>query len=177
MEMKISERAQKAIDVFLNALEKGTLAKGTCTACAVGNLVAAGYGVEVIKGYKIDAEIIEGSGLVCSIDNTGWRYLFMTSSNEQEIQTEALSMSIVKENILVTDFTWQELAQIEKAFENATKINWVEYPKHKPEKVREDQLKGLVAAVEVILSFDQEVEIGLVDEVFTNKAKAIPIHV
>jgi hypothetical protein len=43
-------------------------------------------------------------------------------------------------------------------------------------KIIEDQLKGLAAAVEVILSFDQEVEIGLVDEVFTNKAKAIPIH-
>lgn len=39
----MTQRVQKAIDIFLDAINNGTLAKGSCTRCAVGNLVRAGY--------------------------------------------------------------------------------------------------------------------------------------
>lgn len=44
----ISKRVENAINVFLDALNNRTLAKGTCKACAVGNLAAYGMGMEVI---------------------------------------------------------------------------------------------------------------------------------
>ena len=43
----MTERISKAIDIFLDAVNNGTLAKGTCIACAVGNLVAHGMGGEI----------------------------------------------------------------------------------------------------------------------------------
>ena len=52
----MTPRIQEAIDVFLDAINNGTLAKGTCTACAVGNL-AAHYTNGKIFRKQIQTEI------------------------------------------------------------------------------------------------------------------------
>lgn len=43
----MTERFQKAYDALVNAFFDGTLAKGTCKACAVGNIVGAACGATI----------------------------------------------------------------------------------------------------------------------------------
>lgn len=139
----MTQRIKNAIDIWLDAVNNGTLAKATCAACAVGNLVAHG-----LKG-----EINEY--LVCDKENTDWANLFVTG--EGHVQNIDLSYEDHKEvikNIKATEFSWQELAKIEKAFETNTKIRWTRYNRYTKEEIRADQLKGLAACVQVMLNFD-----------------------
>lgn len=166
----MTERVQKAIDIFLDAINKGTLAKGTCVACAVGNLVAYGKGGQIFKNPLGNFE--------CTIDNSYWGYLFSTSSGIQtKYQTMKHEQNIL-EDISATDFTLEELMKIEYAFETNTSLSFDRYHYYAPDYVRLDQIKGLAAVVKVMLSFDstEPVENSEVYEVFTSKAELIPLN-
>ena len=155
-------RVKEAIDVFLDALNKGTLAKGSCKACAVGNLVAHGLGgtiKRVEKGY-----------FTCDKPNDEWRHLFITGMGCQRKRINLLSDKRIVKNIKATSFTWQELAKIEYAFETNAKIDASDYDFFKDKEILEDQIKGLEAVVKVMLSFSQDEETD-VKEVFTKKAE------
>ncbi|NJL78547.1 MAG: hypothetical protein HC917_06310 [Richelia sp. SM2_1_7] len=67
----MTERISKAIDVLLDAVNNRTLAKGTCTACAVGNLIAAGLGEKVYA---------RNNNFYCNVVIEGWRNLFLTNN-------------------------------------------------------------------------------------------------
>ncbi len=117
----MTERIEKAIDIFLDALNKGTLAKGTCTACAVGNLVAHGMGINItptnLSNGELDFEIDS------PINNGSWGKLFITNfDGYQNKHFENLNDPDVQTCIRATDFTWQELAKIENTFERNTSI-------------------------------------------------------
>jgi hypothetical protein len=172
----MTKRIQNAIDIFLDAINEGTLAKGTCTACAVGNLVAHGMGSKVVKGGRFDYTTEP------SVDNTNWNDLFMTDSfgyqslrshnpnglDEMIKQPEYKSLRDAMEKI---DFTVDELRQIEYVFETNTELTYHVYRNHTKEEVRADQIKGLEAVVKLMLTFDEQVDD--VKEVFTTKAEAI----
>lgn len=171
----MTNRVQNAIDIFLDAINKGTLAKGTCVACAVGNLVASGMGAKIyINGFD-EANIPVFN---CNINNHTWNVVFMTSLGYQEQNFELLNSksSYVKEIKKLMDstgFTPEELAKIEFAFETNTRIKIYYYNKYSKEAIREDQINGLKAVVEVMMTFDDIKED--VDEVFTKKAELIPV--
>ncbi len=168
----MTERIQKAIDIFLDALNKGTLAKGTCRACAVGNLVAAGMGINIIPTYLSNGEL--EFEIDSPINNGDWGMLFSTVyDGKQHIRIDNLNISFVQTCIRATDFTWQELAKIENAFERNTSISYENYHFHSNEEVRKDQIKGLEAVVKVMMTFDDVQE--KVEEVFTQKAELIPV--
>jgi hypothetical protein len=63
--------------------------------------------------------------------------------------------------------------KIENAFETNTKINCYLYSEYSKEQIRKDQIKGLEAAVKVMLKFDDQQDD--VKEVFTRKAELIEI--
>jgi hypothetical protein len=75
--------------------------------------------------------------------------------------------------ISYTDFTEEELSQIEYTFEKNTSIHADDYYFHTKEEIRQDQIKGLEAVVRVMLKFDKCQD--EVQEVFTSKAELIPI--
>jgi len=154
----MTKRIEKAIDIFLDAINNGTLAKGSCTACAVGNLVAHGMnGTITGKGCWFNSDV----------DNDMWGYLFTTGVGSQTIHTSQVKNPKVISNIEATDFTWRELAQIEYAFEMNTKINSNCYLNHSREEIKQDEINALEAVIEVMMGFD-EVEENI-KEVFTNK--------
>lgn len=167
----MTERVKKAIDIFLDALNNGTLAKGTCEACAVGNLVAYGKGGQIFK-HPFDGD------LTCTVNNMNWGYLFSTSNGIQNTYPKQIHESAINEDIAATDFTLEELMQIEYAFETNTKILHYYYIESSPEAIRQDQINGLAAVVKVMLSFDtkETVEDSEVYEVFTSKAELIPVR-
>ena len=164
----MTKRIEKAIDIFLDAVNNGTLAKGTCAACAVGNLVAHGMNGTILKrkskfGYY---DIFESD-----VENTDWSIAFITCEGLQEMYVHNFNNPNVTSNVEATDFTIQELVQIEFAFETNTEITYEKYHLATPEEIRADQIKGLEAVVNVMMKFD-EVEAD-VKEVFTNKLQPV----
>jgi len=156
----MTPRIQKAIDIFLDALNEGTLAKGTCAACAVGNLVAHGMGIKA--QIPINEEDFQKTK-----ENEHWASVLFRFHGPHFLKDKG------KKCVESTDFTKEELGHIEEAFEHNTKIFWDDYYKYSKEEIRKDQLKGLEAVVEVMLQFDNQKD--NVQEVFTNKAQLITI--
>jgi hypothetical protein len=168
----MTKRIQTAIDIFLDAINEGTLAKGSCVACAVGNLVANGMDAKVIpNGVFFETEP--------SVPNAIWSSLFCTSDNRQFVKSDIHEeikdswYQVLQKAIKKIEFTIDELAKIEYAFETNTKIIHTQYDNYTKEEVRADQIKGLEAVVKLMLTFDEQVDD--VKEVFTKKAELIPL--
>lgn len=158
----MTPRITKAIDIFLDALNNGTLAKGDCAACAVGNLVAAGMKIP-IKLYddvKTEEDIQE---------NEHWA----VALNPMVLHFSPFSLEKGLKCIEVTDFSVPELRRIEKIFERNTNISYFSFKYYTKEQIRADQIKGLEAVIKVMLEFDEQPE--EVFEVFTKKAELIAI--
>lgn len=196
----MTPRIEKAIDIFLDAINEKTLVSRSCSACAVGNLVAHGYRSAIIIDFRSGTVKVDGK------ENYNWSTLFLTNSNGQKIRSSFLNKCIKlanetgqdldkviemnpeeidknkecnmdifnkgMEDVRATDFTLSELMQIEKTFErNASKANHM--TGHTKQEIRQSQIEGLKAVVELMMTFDDAKE--NVDEVFTNKAEVIPI--
>lgn len=165
----MTERIRKAIDIFLDAINNGTLAKGSCTVCAVGNLVVAG------KGGRIT--LLGNGNFSCSVVNDYWYNgpFIMGESvvTEEWYKYASMSVPLMMEEIRATDFTLIELVAIERVFEDNTRIHYLNYDRSSAEEVRADQIRGLEAVVKVMLEFDEQPDD--VKEVFTKKAELITV--
>lgn len=164
----MTKRIEKAIDIFLDAVNNGTLAKGSCIACAVGNLVAHGMNGTISKRKgKFSC-----SGEFESDVNSGvWSLAFVTTGGDQSVYKSYLKNPLVLSSVAATDFTIDELMKIEYAFETNTEIPHTDYGLTAPQEIRADQIKGLEAVVNVMMTFD-DVKAD-VKEVFTNKLKPV----
>lgn len=164
----MTNRIEKAIDIFLDAVNSGTLAKGTCAACAVGNLVAHGMNGTI---SKVKSQHGDHDAFKSDVENSNWAYAFTTSEGDQTIYGGYLNDPLVLSNVEATDFTIKELAKIEFAFETNTKIRFTKYHLATPKQIRADQIKGLEAVINVMMTFD-DVKAD-VKEVFTNKLQPV----
>lgn len=166
----ITERIQNAIDVFIKALENGTLQSGDCSMCAVGNLCRDA----ITKHHLIDFKGNEWSYLFC----TGIRGQTKYSEKYWQLVRGDLSgfgFQHAKKLISYIAFTEDELAQIEFTFETNCKLIHKVFPDTNTlEEIRADQLNGLRAVVELMLEFDDCKEVN-VQEVFLDKAELIPV--
>lgn len=150
-----SQRITKAIDIFLDALNNGTLAKGTPCGCAIGNLIAS----EI--NYKIQLETLESRKHHLEPNGKWWSF------DECKI---ILDSPLLKK----LDFSVKEICEIERTFENASNISFDDYEYYPPSEIRADQIKGLAAVIDVMLSFEESTEKA--SEVFTPLAELIPIN-
>jgi hypothetical protein len=168
IQITMTERVQKAIDIFLDSLNDGTLIAGNCAACAVGNLVAANCGVKLYLttdscGDKIvrpeyDSAFLPELGREAKLRS--WVNLFCTGLRQVRANIEGFIPETQEEMMAIvnrTGFTIDELAEIEYTFETVASHQGV--------------IHALEAVVQVMLNFDDNVED--VKEVFTNKAEAI----
>ena len=163
----MTPRIQKAIDIFLDSLNNGTLVAGNCSACAVGNLVAEAFGIK----YHVD-EIAVWYDRIEAINReyppTVWTNFFMNGIvKDNNDASEKKAMDIICKQ---TGFTLPELAAIERAFESNCYLKGIG---HDPIELRKSQIEGLAAVVEVMMGFDGIQED--VQEVFISKAELIPI--
>lgn len=175
----LTERISNAIDIFLDAINEGTLAKGDCTKCAIGNLVRKGMGLSK-EEYCLGKLRSLGDGSFIN-----WSLIFSTNNrfnyqknkpqkfNRDNYKAILVNYPLIKEQIDSTEFTVEELAKIENTFEKNTKIWFSDYIFHSKEKVREDQIRGLEAVVRVMMEFDNCED--NVKEVFTSKAELIEV--
>lgn len=76
--MKHTKRFDNAMSALVKGFFDETLAKGSCAACAVGNIIAHSIGGTIKKTtVGIDEEIV----FRCNQPNTHWSKLFMTVKN------------------------------------------------------------------------------------------------
>lgn len=156
--MKNSERFNNAIDALVTGFFNGTLAKGNCAACAVGNIVAKGLGGKVTK---------DKGGFECSVANRGWTSVFMSHSDGTQTVTPYYYILDSKIQIDSTGYDWMELAKVESAFEKNTKILFTVYYKCSKEQIMADQYSGLMAVVDVLCEIEGIEEAQEIKEAFS----------
>ena len=136
----MKNRFETAINKLVKAFFDGTLAKGDCTKCAVGN--------------------------IC--DNKGdWSKVFMTTGYGSDVNPELYINNVLiksvlgiylvlnpKDTIDKTGYSWEELALVESAFESNTKIHATKYYKHTEKELMQDQYNGLMAVVDVLCEIE-----------------------
>lgn len=157
----MTERIKKAIDIFLDAINNGTLNKGNCYQCAVGNLVAEGLGLSNSDNY-LDKRTI-----------SKWHLAFCTGVDTQIINKLNFDDEEVLKCVKATDFSIEELMKIENTFERNSKIDYFSTCSYTAKELRNDKIKALEAVVKVMLSFDEDK--SDVKEIFTSKAELIPL--
>ena len=114
---------ENTVNILVKAYLDDTLVHSDCSACAVGNLVAAG------KGYTYkreeyedeDGDILPGDLFWKEALLPKWRRVFMTQNCKHQYQNPQNYTGDAKDEIDATGYAWQELARIEYAFETAPK--------------------------------------------------------
>ncbi len=168
----MTERFNKAYNALINAYHNDTLAKGTCLACAVGNIIADARNIKLEKNSServmpISNNIDELDIKVQAI--SFWSRAFMTdSSGNQTIFSNTISSSVFKE---LTGYTGYELSKIENVFEKNAKLFYGDYFRHTQKEILEDQFNGLSAVIDVMLELDNEVPITEYHEKMKNHPK------
>jgi hypothetical protein len=156
----MSPRIEKAINIFLDAINEGTLIKGDCTKCAVGNLVRVGMGlgnsycIENLQEDPKTRQYINWSLIFCTKESDSKQY-FKRKTYPKIFK----KYPIVEQQIKSTDFTVEELAKIERTFEKYASND------------RQGMIRGLEAVIKVMLEFENSKE--EVKEVFTKRAELI----
>ncbi len=143
--MKATERFDRAINALVKGYFNNTLAKGTCAACAVGNIVAAGIGTSPC--------LSAWSPTWQNGNQTEWDWVFVTEGKEQRVTPEKYE-GAAKVEIDSTGYSWQDLARVEYAFETSTSIDFRKYHLFGPEKIDADQYRGLMAVVDVLCEIE-----------------------
>lgn len=136
----------KTVDILYQAYFNDTLEHGQCTSFAIGNIVAANCGFNfehTVHGLLW----FSASG---RHEIAFWDYVFSTVNNHQAIYPDKAEEIHIKKQIDSTGYPWQELAQIEFAFETA--------PAGLSKADR--MFNGLVAVLEVLKQLHEVVDIS-----------------
>lgn len=144
----MTKRFEKSYNALYNAFMNNTLAKGSCMACAVGNIIADAMGLSVEKNN-------DEYEYTCSGDNKWWSELFLTAGNTQifcNINDDCLRYR--KKIKYLTGYSWKEMAKIEYAFEINTKYNYLMYDEMSEKDIMDDQFNGLMGVMDVLLELD-----------------------
>ncbi|PSR56284.1 hypothetical protein AHMF7605_23685 [Adhaeribacter arboris] len=127
--MKNKELFDETVKILVNAYLNNSLVQGNCHACAVGNIIAAKMAIKYDRNLKWMGQQV------------AWPQVFVTVSFEiAQVRRPWNLTGAAKAQITATGYSWQELAQIEYAFERAP---WSKTPE-------ERMFNGLMAVVEVL---------------------------
>lgn len=127
--MKNKELFDNTVKILVNAYLNNSLVHNNCHACAVGNLVAANMSLKYSKNLKWIGEQV------------AWSTVFVTLRFQiAQMRRPWAYTGKAKQQIDATGYTWQELAQVEYAFERAPTGNSRE----------ERMFNGLMAVIDVL---------------------------
>lgn len=134
-----TERFDRAMKGLVRGYMNDTLFKGSCCACAVGNVIAenCGYRILFLEEYS------RWDGIY-----PAWQNVFTAYRGKQITDVNAYKGK-AKRQIDSTGYTWQELARIEKAFECSTNM-----------------FDGLMSVVEILCDIEGINEVESYKEMF-----------
>jgi hypothetical protein len=150
--MKTIERFDRAINALVTAFLQGTLAKGACHACAVGNICAASLNFKVKTGQgRLNPRFYWEAPYV----GADWSNVFHTriESGEQRLNINRY-VGAAKEEIDATGYSLEQLMLIEKAFESNTHIIYERYRRYSQAEIDADQYAGLVAVFNTLCEIE-----------------------
>jgi hypothetical protein len=141
---------EHSVAILTKAYLNNTLHKGSCQACAVGNLIADSLGLRVIEGNTF---MFWGEPGQITLDTTGRHPAFDTLWFDylhhyfsMDTDGGAVKKKIGAEQIKGTGYSRRKLFRIEEAFEQGN-------PSHScdtPENMERGMYKGLLAVVDVL---------------------------
>jgi hypothetical protein len=152
----MTERFTKAYNALVTAFFEGTLAKGTCVACACGNIIFDAIGDPVTKN-DLCLDIVYSNNI--GTQNPPRKRALTTELWAKKRSRDIggfIAVGSFADEINEAGYTAAEFAKIETAFEYNTSINFTEYPALEEQDILEDQYKGLCAVVDVLLELDGE---------------------
>jgi hypothetical protein len=154
----MTERFNKAYNALVTAFFEGTLASGSCIACACGNIIFDAIGepltrevfqMEVSKysPHDYDGELVRNLH-----HRAGFLWANMRSFHGGSCIIPAKGL---EKHINESGYSVEEFVEIEKAFETNTKISISRYYNTPEQEILEDQYKGLCAVVDVLITLDE----------------------
>lgn len=158
----MATRFNNAINALVQAFFNDTLAKDSCAACAVGNMVAYGFGKK-LNPCNLNETVRSKDG----VDNRAWIKAFYTANGQQKFFREAFVDSGVLTCARATGYSVRELAKVEYAFETNTRIVAIDYGLHTKSEIMQDQYNGLMAVVEVLCELEGIEDPAEYKELFT----------
>lgn len=150
------KRFTNAIDRLVKAFFNGTLKKGNCVACAVGNICAssawANLFMTVIDVKAQEAKQVEAGPFEILVLNSisGVGKVPIMSKNDFYFKNRIEAEKIVRS----TGYSQQDLMKVEWAFESNTQILYEDYDNVNKEEIMEDQYNGLMAVVDVLCEIE-----------------------
>ena len=123
----MKNRFETAVSKLVKAFFDGTLSKGNCSACAVGNMC---------DGY------------------TQWFDVFGSDCIDGPFTKPENYNGYAQEVIDKTGYTWRELASVEKAFESNTLLRVGVQFHFTKKQIMQDQYNGLMAVVDVLCDIE-----------------------
>lgn len=156
--MKNQERFDAATNALYKAFFNGTLAKGTCVACACGNIVSDAVGGTIYLEYG-------NFESTCRNKQDIWYDMFWTSKGEQTLRITEKGSKKLEE---LVGYTAEEFAKIEYAFETNTTILSYNYANSTEQQILEDQYNGLVAVFNVLLELEEMQDNGYIKKLKTH---------
>ncbi len=168
--MKNKQLFDKTVGILVKSYMNDTLQHGTCTACAVGNIICHNmYNGDHRKWWQtFFANVLNGDG--------SWSHVFSTAPDDTGKLSQRFDASrcvdAALEQVKSTGYTVEELAQIEYAFEIVTQdkdpkieLNVSDCPKD----IKDHYMfKGLVSVYETLCDIhevtaeDEVLEVELV---------------
>ncbi len=119
--MKNHELYSKTVDILVQAYFNDTLEHGNYCGCAVGNIIAANFGIELVKSSGKKSEVhpkmipdfsyTANRGHLENPFHNGIWYYFKDKNKTPN--------GVVEQQVVMTGYSWEELLRIERAFENA----------------------------------------------------------
>lgn len=146
----MTERFKKSYDSLVRAFFEGTLAKGTCVACACGNIIFDAIGDPVTKeDVRLEMTMTSASPKV--------EYVGMVWSGKRVVDLSTFifyALPQYENEVNAAGYTTAEFAQIENAFEASTVWPVLKYKELTEDIILEDQYRGLCAVVDVLMELD-----------------------
>lgn len=106
--MKNKELFEKTVNILVKAYQDDTLEYTNCSACAVGNIVAANNGIQLKKRQNREIEVIGGKSDL-------WKHCFQSFGDGVKGLNEYRPLDSIQQ-IATTGYSIDEVAEIERAF-------------------------------------------------------------
>jgi hypothetical protein len=170
----IPERLSGALYALYEAFHEGKLIAGSCSQCAVGNIVSSAYKKQNIDPNTFITLRHPYSSKIMLTLASAWSSLFITSECGQEIfspseiidRSDVESYRQVMETLKMTGYNRNELSYVEWLFESHTKIKMGKQHVHTPEEIMADQYEGLQAVTKFLCKLDNVDEIEALLQLF-----------
>ena len=171
--MKNKELFDHSVSVLVRAYFEGTLASGTCNACAVGNLIVSGLGLTYRKDTSLRALREDDSfyamrresytpsnnyALSNGAASLKWHScLTRLRSDRANLWPENIDgdMLDASKEIDSTGYSLEEIIDIEGAFESGCIIHYANYCRINKQDVLEDQFRGLMGVMDTLFKIHE----------------------